>query len=1369
MSLKHDLHLIQDYLMKGELLMGTRELSRFLKQRPQFSPKRTEIEISRRALEELQKRWKNGYISTEDHLEWINIGLLVLQKCRVLKQEVQELENREQEGHGNSFPSEFAFEQILPEHQWYETGVLRITIQGRRYFLQGLNAAIFSELAHAPLFFEQIPGHEGVKKILIEDLAIALATHDRRYTTRRALNVLQVLWSKERQSGIGRLITLLENEHWQNSTWYSDHLNHILKVYLTGLYLYLRCEALRVQLLQGANCDSKEFLRRWLYISTLHDLGYIFELSTPLKQSETLEFIQDYIRHFFAYYDRDMADELAQAGIAPNTIDKHSAQNIFSLLNVKSQKLQSMDDFLLLECYGNNHHKRIIDVLDALCQETGIGTHGVSNYYRACLVSSPPKTNGRQSFYDHGITGALLLLYVGHTLHAIFNALHKSLSIPTKRKQLVRTERLEVLEKMDEWGSKSEQFLETFEHTASILALHNIYKHLWKAGEIPPQTDLPNFWIRLDREPLAFLLMLVNTLQSWDLPGFSPLQLPEENLMSNDIDLEPDTKKILLRYPYKADTYETTINLLKSMLLPSQIDRWIAPLVQKQLPQTPPGHERKLASYNQRVINRLRGSEADPFIDSQILPVNLQMKPSEPGDQTYSIFQVAEQFTQKPVVLLGVAGIGKTTLIKHLAIRYAETGERIPVFVDMAWYSHVDDTDFSWLKTLRQCIDETSLVKLLEEGRLAVFFDGLNEVNIEQRSNAARTIANFVHSYPQNQMFITCRTAEYPNLPADVRYFEVLRVNQSKVREYLVKTLDTEQGNRLYSDLPPSIRDICRIPLMLAMLVYTYKETKNRDIRNLPVSKIAIYQEFLAQLFRREEGLHPGELPFMVREEFLIYLAQKMENKQVAVKIKKAAGWIEEFYQKRYQNLDLGIKLPTIWHEILDLPLLVSSKPGSHVDIDISFMHQTFQEYYTACGLMQDFQQNKITLTEIASHTLSGLDIWSGTLSLLVGMMDDATKLIRTIKTLAIERKDHRILRLVSDCIGEARYVDPSEVDSVTLHIIFEFKYGAVPFDYDLIESLKSIKAEKRSLDFPSRLIDDMQWWVTKYAKEQGMNLGNAISIETLLEYLESEDDILVLNALSTLRSHPNRKATTDLLVKKLQNSTGVIREQTIITLGYLEEDASSAVELLIETMRKHTENDLAKTHATAALSKIGDVRAIEAMLELVRDHTYRYRDTACWAPLCIAKHHPEEFLLIKHLQEALMEDLLREPETREGRYAKGNALYTLGELGSTEHASAIAAWMKSQGEAYVIEDGIHTLGLIGGEKELPIIRAHLKNDDFAVRMIAAQALASLQERLKQGIDVYPDLKTLLNDKTIVVREQVAEILQSLDVRRKRT
>ncbi|HEY1351860.1 MAG TPA: hypothetical protein VGF67_19750 [Ktedonobacteraceae bacterium] len=123
---KNDLRVIQDYLNNGDLLLGAREFSRLLKEQPHLRLKRAEVETARRRLERLQKRWHTVRdISAQDHLTWISTGLAILS----LLQEVQAHMGQTQAQNAGSVlppPSPPA----LSAYQWYETGVLRITIEG---------------------------------------------------------------------------------------------------------------------------------------------------------------------------------------------------------------------------------------------------------------------------------------------------------------------------------------------------------------------------------------------------------------------------------------------------------------------------------------------------------------------------------------------------------------------------------------------------------------------------------------------------------------------------------------------------------------------------------------------------------------------------------------------------------------------------------------------------------------------------------------------------------------------------------------------------------------------------------------------------------------------------------------------------------------------------------------------------------------------------------------------------------------------------------------------------------------------------------------------------------------------------------------
>ena len=208
------------------------------------------------------------------------------------------------------------------------------------------------------------------------------------------------------------------------------------------------------------------------------------------------------------------------------------------------------------------------------------------------------------------------------------------------------------------------------------------------------------------------------------------------------------------------------------------------------------------------------------------------------------------------------------------------------------------------------------------------------------------------------------------------------------------------------------------------MLTYLFSGEKHID--QIPKSKAALYLEFLNQLYSREEELRFIETPQTIREEFLGYLATKLGNRATVFKRGEGESWIKELYEQEYQNS--GINLEVLFHEVLDLPPMKALSIGKNTDISISFMHQSFQEYYAAYNLNKQRQKNTIDLNYIVKLGDPINEHWWETLTLFVGLQENATPVIHALKSFAVEiakeRGDQRILTLL-------RAVDKEVEDAV--------------------------------------------------------------------------------------------------------------------------------------------------------------------------------------------------------------------------------------------------------------------------------------------------------------------------------------------------
>ncbi|MBW4657977.1 MAG: NACHT domain-containing NTPase [Drouetiella hepatica Uher 2000/2452] len=126
--------------------------------------------------------------------------------------------------------------------------------------------------------------------------------------------------------------------------------------------------------------------------------------------------------------------------------------------------------------------------------------------------------------------------------------------------------------------------------------------------------------------------------------------------------------------------------------------------------------------------------------------------------------------TYSKLRVLGKPGAGKTTFLQHLAIRCSQgsfAAERVPVFITLRdFVDEAKDPDELSLGTylhdefLTSGISDPSVVRtLLQEGRMLLLLDGLDEVLHQERKAVVKEIRRLSEKYQRNLFVVTCRTA----------------------------------------------------------------------------------------------------------------------------------------------------------------------------------------------------------------------------------------------------------------------------------------------------------------------------------------------------------------------------------------------------------------------------------------------------------------------------------------------------------------------------------------------------------------------------------------------------------------------------------
>ncbi|WP_310447974.1 NACHT domain-containing protein [Thiobacillus sp.] len=212
-----------------------------------------------------------------------------------------------------------------------------------------------------------------------------------------------------------------------------------------------------------------------------------------------------------------------------------------------------------------------------------------------------------------------------------------------------------------------------------------------------------------------------------------------------------------------------------------------------------------------------------------------------------------------PVVVEGIAGQGKSILLRYLALRAAASGQHVPVFLQLR---HIDKTA-TLTKLVKQAIEasigpiEPLALEYLLRRRLIIFLlDGFDEIDTTHRSATIKEIHDFMGRYQAYPILVTARpNSDIQNSPM----FGVAKIKpltsheQGALIEHLVEDVDTKMRltNALHNK--EHIAGVLTTPLLVTLLIITYKSAGE-----IPDQLSAFYKSLFATLLKRHDKMKPG-------------------------------------------------------------------------------------------------------------------------------------------------------------------------------------------------------------------------------------------------------------------------------------------------------------------------------------------------------------------------------------------------------------------------------------------------------------------------------------------------------------------------------
>lgn len=250
-------------------------------------------------------------------------------------------------------------------------------------------------------------------------------------------------------------------------------------------------------------------------------------------------------------------------------------------------------------------------------------------------------------------------------------------------------------------------------------------------------------------------------------------------------------------------------------------------------------------------------------------------------------------------LILGDPGSGKTTTLLQLArdaimCAQADSVQPIPVVFNLSSWTgkrrgkrgrEVEQTFVEWL------IDELNnkyhvprkLARYwVENDRLFLLLDGLDEVRTDARNACVRAINGFRHDHGFVPLAVCSRVADYETLTTRLELHGAILLQPltpTQIDEYLTGAGIELKAVRATLKNDPVLQEMAQSPLFLNIMTLAYRGKTIDDLQTLSTPEARrqhLFNTYIQQMFQRRTKVHPYSQESILH--WLSYLAQQMTS-----------------------------------------------------------------------------------------------------------------------------------------------------------------------------------------------------------------------------------------------------------------------------------------------------------------------------------------------------------------------------------------------------------------------------------------------------------------------------------------------------------
>lgn len=322
----------------------------------------------------------------------------------------------------------------------------------------------------------------------------------------------------------------------------------------------------------------------------------------------------------------------------------------------------------------------------------------------------------------------------------------------------------------------------------------------------------------------------------------------------------------------------------------------------------------------------------------------------------------------KYIIIQGIGGIGKSMLLTHLFLSSAKQSDNTgitPLFLSLKDYKDTTNgiIDFIWksIKEYDSNISQINIVKSLQQKKLILLLDGLDEIQSTVKDLFYQDLETFIKAYSGNTIIMTSRPVYSFVSYSKFSIFDIQEFTKGQAIE-LVKKLefwDIKAKNSFLEALNKNLywthRQFASNPLLLTIMLMTYS-----SFGEVPAKMHTFYSkayETMARLHDASKGSF--KRPFHTKltpEEFAKYFSQFCARTYKDEVLEFNSMLFTAYMKKVLKSATLEHQNITPRDFLLDLTnnLCIMYHEGEQY----YFIHRSFQEYFAAVYFASEYDAN---------------------------------------------------------------------------------------------------------------------------------------------------------------------------------------------------------------------------------------------------------------------------------------------------------------------------------------------------------------------------------------------------------------------------